>query len=76
LLENNNQILKYVNLVTLFAAILYLIWLFSLAVRYTPSQIGFVLLIALIAYKNFKKPDLIWTVISALSMVGMWVSVL
>jgi hypothetical protein len=73
-LNNTHNILKYLNLVTLLAAIAYLVWLFVVGLKYTPSQIGFVLLITYIAYKNFKKPDLVWTTISAISMVGMWVS--
>lgn len=73
-LNSTFNILKYTNLATLLAALVYVVWLFAVGVHFSPSQLGFVLLVALIAYKNFKKPDLVWTSISAISMVGMWFS--
>ena len=73
-LNNTFNILKYTNLVTLLAALVYVVCLFALGIHFSPSQLGFVLLVAFIAYKNFKKPDLVWTIISTISMVGMWFS--
>jgi hypothetical protein len=73
-LKNNEIFLKYTNLVTLIASLVYVAILFINKVNYTPAQIGFVFLIAIIAYRTFKKPDLIWTLLAAVSLIGMWFS--
>ena len=73
-MKNNSNILKYTNLATVIASLVYIILLFVNQINYTPAQIGFVILIAIIAYRTFKKPDLVWTLVSAISLLGMWIS--
>jgi len=68
-----NRSLEIINLVTIIGCLVYFVLLFAIPqIKAVPSQIGVVLLIAIISYRTYKKPDFWWTAIALVWLLGMY----